>query len=283
MPGVIESYEFKEQRASIKIAIKQLYNTDTYVDYPILSGVPVIFPRSGGASITMPVNRGDSCLVMFLDTDLRAWLLGGDNLKPRTTRSHHLSDAVAIMGLSPFSTISPAENNTDMLIAFSDSKVRLKPKGIIDIETAKEVNIETESITINCKNAEIKASEKTIIECKNAEIKAAEDVVINSKTANITTSENAIIKCQNAIIEASGDIKTKAPTFTQEGNMKIEGNIEVTGTSKLTGNVDSDSTIKGNAVKAGSVDLSSHTHSYSQPTIGSSPTAAKPGTTAAAN
>lgn len=274
LPAVIEDYNFKEQRASVKITIKQLYAGDTDMDYPILSGVPVIFPRSGGASITMPVQRGDHCLLVFLDRDSRAWLLGGVNVKPQSKRSHHLSDAVAIPGLSPFSKLSLAENNTDMLINFDGSKIRLKPKGIVDIETAKEVNVKTEKVVINCKNAEVKASE---------------NVTIQAKTTNITTSESANIKCQNANIEASGDINTKAISFIQTGDMKITGNvkieknIEVIGTSKLTGNVDSDATIKGSAVKAGSIDLATHTHRYSEPAIGSSPTAATPGTTGTAN
>lgn len=261
LPGVVEDYNFKEQRASVKITMKQLYGGDLDMDYPILSGVPVIFPRSGGASITMPVERGDHCLVVFLDRDSRAWLLGGVNVKPQSRRAHHLSDGVAIMGLSPFSKESLAENNRDMLINFEGSKIRLKPKGIVDIETAKEVNVQTEGV---------------VIKCKNAVIKACENVDINSKTANIITSESANIQCQNANIEASRAIKTKAPTFTQEGNMKIEGNIEVTGTSKLTGNVDSDATIKGSEVKAGSVDLRTHTHKYEKATTVT--TAGGPGT-----
>lgn len=272
MPGIIESYEFKEQRASIKIAIKQLYNSDAYIDYPILSGVPVIFPRSGGGSITMPVNRGDSCLVLFLDKDLRTWLLGGNNLKPRTTRTHHLSDAVAIMGLSPFSTQSLAENNTDMLISFAGSKVRLKPKGIINIETAKEVNIKTESIVINCKSATVKSTEDTAIECKNAFIKAANNINAECVNTSIKATDNVSVECTTANIKASGNINTEAPNFLQKGNMKIEGNIEITGTSKLIGNVDSDATITGNVVKTTSgKDLETHTHTYDKATTVTTP------------
>lgn len=288
MPGVIESYEFKEQRATIKILVKQLYNSDTYIDYPILSGVPVIFLRSGGASITMPVVRGDTCLVMFLDKDLRAWLLGGDNLKPKSTRSHHLSDAVAIMGLSPFSVPSPAENNEDVLISFAGSKVRLKPKGIIDIETAKEVNIKTESIIINCKNAVVNSTEDTKVECRNAIIKATENASLNCKSANIEALEDINIKCNNgtikatntadiecatATIKASNSINTETPNFLQKGNMKVDGSIEVTGTSLLTGKLTSQNGIENsgaNLISNGKT-FETHTHIYQDVTAVTAP------------
>jgi hypothetical protein len=96
MPASVESYDFKTQKADIKIDMQELYQNETSLDYPVLSGVPVIFPRCGGASITMPIVRGDTCLVMFLDRDTTSWLLGGKNTKPKSMRSHHLSDAVAI-------------------------------------------------------------------------------------------------------------------------------------------------------------------------------------------
>ena len=293
MPASVESYDFKTQKADIKIDMQELYRNETSLDYPVLSGVPVIFPRCGGASITMPIVRGDTCLVMFLDRDSTSWLLGGKNLKPKSMRSHHLSDAVAIMGLSPFTSKSPSKNNTDMLISFDGSFITLKPKGTIDIHTVREVNIKTENVIINCKTALVKSEETVAVFAKSATVKAEENIAIECKTANIKAteilnsecqtltakvsqsaqlecktliakvSESASVECQSASIKASGTIDTETPNFTQKGNMKIDGNIEVTGTSTLTGNVDSTSTITGNAIKTSSgKDLATHTHMY---------------------
>ena len=165
MPGIIENYDFKECRASIKIDMQELYRNDTSVDYPVIFNVPVIFPRCGGAEITMPVNRGDTCLVMFMDRDIKSWVLGASGTKPETRRMHHLNDAVAIMGLSPFTKQSSAKNNTDLAINYDGSSIALKPKGVVEIESAKEINIKTESVIINCKNANIKASGRISTEC----------------------------------------------------------------------------------------------------------------------
>ena len=298
MPGVVETYDYKTQKADIKIDMKELYRDGSTIDYPVLCGVPVVFPKCGGASITMPVDRGDPCLIVFLDRDSTAWLLGGKNTKPNSTRSHHLSDAVVIMGLSPFNSKPAAENNTDMLISFDGSVVRLKPNGTIDIHTAKEVNIKSENLIINCENALIKSEKHVAIECKNVNIKATEIAELECQTLSAKVSQSASIECQtlsakvnqsasmecqtlsakvnqsasiecqSANVKASGSIITETPNFTQKGNMKVEGNVEVTGTSKLTGEVTSTSTITGSAVKTSSgKDLATHTHIYQDLTI----------------
>ncbi len=276
LPAIIDSYDFKTQKANVKVNISQVYDGQA-VDIPIIPNVPVIFPNSGGASLTMPVKKGDGCLLIFCDTDIKNWLLGGDGVKPQTTRMHSLTDAVAIIGLGTFTKVRGVENNEDVLLHYADSKIRLKPNGVIDIHNAKEINVKTEKVIINCKTAFVKSEDTVAVECKSASVKAQENIVIECKTANIKAteilnaecktltakvSESASVECQSASIKASGTINTETPNFTQKGNMKIDGNVEVTGTSKLTGNVDSDATIKGNAVKAGNVDLGSHTHSY---------------------
>ncbi|CAF4320943.1 unnamed protein product [Rotaria magnacalcarata] len=257
MPASIESYDFKTQKADIKIDMQELYQNGTSLDYPVLSGVPVIFPRCGGASITMPISRGDTCLVMFLDRDSTAWLLGGKNVKPKSMRSHHLSDAVAIMGLCPFTNKSPAKNNTDMLISFDGSFVTLKPKGIIDITSAKEINVKTEGVIIN-------SSSNLAVECQNANIKATEILNAQCQTLTAKVSESAQVECQNASIKASSTIDTETPNFTQKGNMKIDGMLEVTGTSLLTGKLTSQNGIENsgaNLISNGKV-LETHTHTY---------------------
>lgn len=248
MPAIIRKYDFKMQKADVQVDMKELYHNGSSSDYPMISGVPVVFPKSGGASLTMPVKAGDGCLLVFLDRDARNWLLGSSGVAPQSMRVHHLSDAVAIIGLNPFSKPSNAENNEDVLLQFSDSRIRLKPGGIIDIHNAKEVNVKTENVIINCKNANIKTTEATNIECKVASIKASESASIETTTANIKASET---------------INTETPAFTQKGNMKIDGNIEITGTTELKGNANCLATITSSAVKTqGGIDLTQHVHDY---------------------
>jgi hypothetical protein len=64
------------KKASVKIDMQELHDDDSSIDYPVITDVPIIFPRSGGASFTMPVLWGDSCIVFFLDRDISNWLNG---------------------------------------------------------------------------------------------------------------------------------------------------------------------------------------------------------------
>jgi phage gp45-like len=275
LPAIIDKYDFKTQKANVKINIKQMYDGQA-IDMPVIPNVPVIFPSSGGASLTMPVKAGDGCIIVFCDSDIKNWLLGGNNVNPQTTRSHNLSDAVAIIGLNNFTKISGAENNEDMLLSYAGSKLRFKAGGIVDIHNAKEINIKTDNLIINC-------SSDVNITAKNANVTLSAAATIKAASAKIETTGDISATCANAIIKASGAINTTTPEFTQNGNMKISGNIEVTGTSKLTGNTDCSATITGSVVKAGSVDLATHTHNYKEPVVGSEPTAAVPSVTGTAN
>jgi hypothetical protein len=253
MPGVIEEYDFKAQKASVKIDMHELLDDSSSIDYPVITDVPIIFPRSGRASFTMPVLRGDSCLVFFLDRDISNWLIGTDSKKPNSRRRHSLNDAVAIMGLNPFSKPSPAKNNTDVLLTYAGTEIALKPDGKIDIHSSKEITIKAENILVNCTNAKVNATGR-----------------INTETPNFTQKGNMKIE---------GDIEVTGSSLLK-GNAKLENNIEVTGSSSLKGNVKCDATLEGSIVKTSSgVNLATHKHSYQEAQNGSNPTIVTPSVT----
>jgi hypothetical protein len=103
--------------------------------------VPVIFPRAGEASLTFPVSPGDACLLLFIERSTDLWKSVGGIVAPNDPRKFDLSDAVAIMGLMPFSENSLSENNEDVLLTYKNSSIRIKASGDIQIETASKVAI----------------------------------------------------------------------------------------------------------------------------------------------
>ncbi len=342
MPARIVSYDFKTQKVDVKLDMKELYSNGKELDYPIVSGVPVIFPISGGASITMPISVGDSCIVLFADRDITNWLLGSKNGVPDSRRTHDINDAIAIMGLRAFTDKSIAENNQDLLINYSGSKIRLKPNGNIDIISSTNVTVETGDVIVNCNNstvnaqtdvkincndAIVKASDKVNVECTNATLKAVSALKIECENSSIIASNNINIECKDAYIKASNNINilsentnikanndlnlicndvkitasdnvditaanninivaanninTTSTTFKHTGDMVITGNITVDGTSKLTGAVTTEGGITntgGNLVSNG-ITFETHTHTYNEPVVGSTPTAAVPSVT----
>lgn len=243
LPAKIETYDHTTQKASVKIDLEEIASDGSSIDYPIVKNVPIMFLSSGGASITMPVKKGDHCLLIFCDRDISNWKLGSN--RTETKRTHNLTDAIAIVGLQTLVTKSPAENNTDMLIKYDQSLVRFRPGGILDIEVAKEINIKTTdvnliaqgNIKVECKTASLKATGDVSVECQNAKLKASGDVSTECQNSKLKASGDVIVECQNAKVNASSRIDTTAPTF------KHEGNAEITGTLKITGAVTAENTV----------------------------------------
>ncbi len=307
MPGIIESYDFKTQKANIKISMKELYDNGKEVDYPMVNNVPVVFLTSGGASITLPVNKGDTCLLLFADRDMGAWLRGGIGSKPDSTRMHNLSDAIAIMGLQSFSKVTGSKNNEDLAINYAGSSINITKSGDINITTTKVVNVKSvEAINIDSKDVNINSSQ-------NINLTAKKDIVLNateatnliSKNITINVAETITTNCKDAVLTASNEIKTSATKFTHTGNLIITGNLELGGIGSgkdggvlnLKGGINSEGVFANNgnvditgnltttgaitatgAIKSGEVSLSSHTHSYTMPIVGSTPTGVTPST-----
>jgi hypothetical protein len=141
LPGQIISYDHSLQKASIQPCLKKSYLDGTTQEMPILNNVPVIFPRAGEASLTFPVSPGDACLLLFIERSTDLWKSVGGIVAPNDPRKFDLSDAVAIMGLMPFSENSLSENNEDVLLTYKNSSIRIKASGDIQIETASKVAI----------------------------------------------------------------------------------------------------------------------------------------------
>lgn len=141
LPGQIISYDHTTQKATIQPCLKKSYLDGTTQEMPILNNVPVIFPRAGGASLTFPVLPGDTCLLLFIERSTDLWKSVGGIVAPNDPRKFDLSDAVAIMGIMPFTENSLSENNEDVLLTYKSSNIRIKASGEIQIETASTVAI----------------------------------------------------------------------------------------------------------------------------------------------
>lgn len=136
LPGRIEKYEHTKQRAQVKPLLRRNYRNGEIQEMPVIAGVPVVFPRSGGASFTMPVKRGDGVLLLFADRSLDSWLLSGGSVTPDDRRKHDISDCIAIPGLYSFSDTSPQDNNDDVLLQYAGGEFRILPSGEIKMNGA---------------------------------------------------------------------------------------------------------------------------------------------------
>ena len=149
MPAQIVSYDFTTQKASVQPTINKKWTDGTTSIMPIISSVPVIFPSSGGATISFPVGIGDSCLLVVCERSITEWLQEGGLQTPADPRKLNLTDAVAIVGLKPFNANFPARaNNTDLIIDYAGSSITITATGAIKINTASNVAIGTNAIEL---------------------------------------------------------------------------------------------------------------------------------------
>lgn len=72
MPGRIVSFDAAKGIATVKPAMKFKKPDGKTMDFPQVTGVPVVFPQGAGqgATIAFPVKPGDSCLLVVAEQSL---------------------------------------------------------------------------------------------------------------------------------------------------------------------------------------------------------------------
>ena len=102
MPGIITAFDATEQTVTVQPALRERLTgqngSQKWVQLPLLLDVPICIPRAGGFAITLPIKKGDECLVIFTDHCIDAWWSNGGVQNQIELRRHDLSDAFAIVG-----------------------------------------------------------------------------------------------------------------------------------------------------------------------------------------
>ncbi len=128
MPGSIVSYDSAKQLAVVQPSIMRKYKTGEIISFPVIYNVPVAFPRSGKAFLSLPLKAGDSVLLIFSERSLDIWLSGGGTVDPQDVRKHHISDAIAYPGIYPAN--NPFVGHaTNLLLGNDKAVISLDPSG----------------------------------------------------------------------------------------------------------------------------------------------------------
>jgi hypothetical protein len=145
IPGIVKSFDATAQTVTVQPAIREMINQNlvaTPVDLPLLINVPIMLPRAGGYTLTMPVQEGDECLVIFADMCYDAWWQsGGQENNQVDRRRHDLSDGFALLG--PWS-------QPRVLTGYATNKVQLRSDdGVTSIELgAGEITLKATTINL---------------------------------------------------------------------------------------------------------------------------------------
>lgn len=110
--GRIEEFDSSSQTCTVKINYlktriiknEQGRYVENNYEYPLLLDCPTLIYSGGLSGLTMPIKKGDSCLVLFNDRDIDNWYEGSNSAPLASSRLHSLSDGIVFVGLNSQST-----------------------------------------------------------------------------------------------------------------------------------------------------------------------------------
>lgn len=120
--GTIQSFDAAKQTATVNLNVKLLV-AGSVKEYPLLVDVPVFVLGGGDRVVTVPIRKGDTCLVLFNDRDMDNWFATGAPAIPSSRRLHDLSDGLALVGFR--SVANPVANYStqDIEVRNGQSKI----------------------------------------------------------------------------------------------------------------------------------------------------------------
>ena len=145
LPGIVQSFDAGKQTVTVQPALREvpkIAGVRTVKDLPLLVDVPVVLPRAGGFALTLPIQAGDECLVVFADMCIDAWYQSGGVQNQVEQRRHTLSDGIAIIGLwsQPRKLANYVTNAAELRSDDGATKVQV---------VANAVTVTAQTITVN--------------------------------------------------------------------------------------------------------------------------------------
>lgn len=208
LPGRIESYDAGTGLAQVKPLLKRkLAGRTDPVEMQVISGVPVVFPRAGGAFLRLPVAAGTLCLLVFAERSLDRWLSGdGSATDPGMPLKHHINDAIAIPGLYTKSSPVPSNGAADSLeIASGTTYIEITSAGKVKINSTGNVEVTAGG------DAKVNATGKVVLTSTNVNLgdESGEALALKSDLGKmVITAPNG--PCTIVTTACVGTIKTKA-------------------------------------------------------------------------
>ena len=111
------------------------------MDFPQVTGVPVVFPQGAGqgATIAFPVKPGDSCLLVVAEQSLDYWQYGQET---STDLAFDMTNAICIPGLFAQGNPVVADACAQNAVIVDVKGTRLTVKGGSVTISAPEVTVE---------------------------------------------------------------------------------------------------------------------------------------------
>ena len=167
----------------------------------------------GLSSLTFPVLPGDSCVLLFNDRDLDNWFLSGLNTPVNTTRTHHFSDAIALVGIRSLPNVIKTFDPVRAVLSNGAAEVGVGPVLVKVANTA---------FTLNGLIQELITDIKTLASNVNALVTATESLTVICATPGSPSS----VPVNLAAISAVAVSLTATTASLTATGLKFNGLIE---------------------------------------------------------
>lgn len=141
LPGKIVKVDAAKGLVDVLPTMKYKQPSGKRLDFPKITGVPVVFPQSfeQKATIAFPIQPGDGCLIVFSEQSLDFWQYGQET---DTDLAFDLSNAICIPGLfsSPSGVLQEACDQKAVIVDVEGSRLTVKKDRIQMDSKTVEIN-----------------------------------------------------------------------------------------------------------------------------------------------
>jgi hypothetical protein len=159
----------------INVQLKPITLGGMQKNQAIIPDIPVAIYNAGGWSITMPIQQGDECLLVFNDAEIDMWFQnGGSANNTISSRRHSPSDAIAVFGLRSTPRALQNYSTTAMQIRNDDGSViiELTPGFVI-------INAPNGTVQVYAKEVQVQAVDTATVQGATVNVEGSSAVNIN--------------------------------------------------------------------------------------------------------
>lgn len=138
MPAKVESYDAATQLCNVKPLLKRPIadgdGGEAVDSLPVINNVPVQTPRAGAFFLSLPIEKGDTVLLVICDYNIDQWLEKDEEVDPGDPRPHQLDGAVAIPGFYGQKRALKDAHAKNLVIGQADGiQIHITPDGLIHL------------------------------------------------------------------------------------------------------------------------------------------------------
>ncbi|GHU37512.1 hypothetical protein FACS1894105_09770 [Clostridia bacterium] len=235
LPGKIVKFDKDKCEAEIMPYGKLEKPDGTFIDYPKINEVTVMFPQGSwrNASIVFPIKSGDECLLIISEYTLDTWRRTGE--ESSNDLKFDLTNAICLPGMfsKPPRTLADVDKSNAMII---DIQYRRDDNA----DGQRDDKLQTEQ-RVTLSPGGIKMESSFDIDTK----KTATIVEMRKKFVGINTDDGIMTVTSGDVnIVTSGSVN-----IAVKGGVHIKGNVDVEGTIDATDDITSAQTIRRDVVE----------------------------------